>query len=74
MLNYYFKDYLSVFQNYGNQTRVIRLKVAPNMADPISFNVKRPYSLKLKEDETVCISNCIEVKKSKIFNMQRASI
>ena len=37
-----FRDYhLSVFQNYGTPTRVTRLKVAPNMADP-----KRERSLK----------------------------
>ena len=26
-----------MFQNYGNPTRVTRLKVAPNMADPTSM-------------------------------------
>ena len=29
-------------KNYGTPTRVTRLKVAPNMADPISFNENRP--------------------------------
>ena len=28
--------------NYGNPTRVTRLKVEPNMADPISLNEKWP--------------------------------
>ena len=41
MLNYWFPDYhLSVTQcskKYGSLTRVTRLKVAPNMADPISI-------------------------------------
>ena len=50
MLNYEFKDYhLSVFQNYGSPTRVTRLKVAPNMADPISFNEKRPNADSARE-------------------------
>ena len=42
MLKYWFPDYhLSVTQcskTYGNPTRVTRLKVAPNMADPISIS------------------------------------
>ena len=29
-------------KNYGSPTRVIRLKVEPNKADPISLNEKRP--------------------------------
>ena len=29
-------------KNYGSPTRVTRLKVTPNMADPISLNEKRP--------------------------------
>ena len=33
-------------KNYVSQTRVIRLKVAPNMPDPISFLTKRDRSLK----------------------------
>ena len=35
-------------KNYGSptRTRVSRLKVAPNMADPISLNEKRPYRYK----------------------------
>ena len=39
---------LSVFQKYGSPTRVIRLKVAPKMADPISFKTQdmSVYSLK----------------------------
>ena len=28
-------------KNFGSPTSVTRLKVAPNMADPISFNEKR---------------------------------
>ena len=31
---------LSVFQKYGSPTRATRLKVAPKMADPISFRLK----------------------------------
>ena len=33
-------------KNYSSPTRVTRLKVAPNMADPISLNENLPYSLK----------------------------
>ena len=40
MLNYWFLDY-RVPKNYGNPTRVTRLKVAPNMADPISIKDSR---------------------------------
>ena len=29
-------------KNYGSPTRVTTLKLAPNMADPISFNENRP--------------------------------
>ena len=29
-------------KKYGNPTRVTRLKVAPNMENPISLNEKRP--------------------------------
>ena len=29
-------------KNYGSPTRVTRLKVAPNMADPISLNENLP--------------------------------
>ena len=35
----------AIFQcskNYGTQTRVTRLKVAPNMANPISLNENLP--------------------------------
>ena len=39
ILSYSFLDYyLSVFQKYGSPTRVTRLNVAINMADPISIN------------------------------------
>ena len=40
MLNYWFPVLTTIFQcseNYGSPTRVTRLKVAPNMADPISI-------------------------------------
>ena len=38
MLNYYSEDFhLPVFQNDGSPTHVTRLKVAVNMADPISM-------------------------------------
>ena len=29
-------------ENYGSLTRAAKLNVAPNMADPISLNEKRP--------------------------------
>ena len=32
----------SVFKNYCSPTCVTKLKVEPNMADPISFNEKTP--------------------------------
>ena len=41
MLNYWFELKTVVFQRskiYGTPTLVTRLKVAPNMADPISLN------------------------------------
>ena len=42
MLNYKFPDfYLSVFQKLRSLTPVTRLKIAPNMADPMSLNEKR---------------------------------
>ena len=34
--------HLSVFKKFGSPTRVTRLKVAPNIADPTSLNEKRP--------------------------------
>ena len=37
-IKYWFKDYdLPVFQKYGSPSHKTRLKVAPNMADPISL-------------------------------------
>ena len=36
LLNYYFSGYLSLLQNYGSPTRVIGIKDAPNVVDPIS--------------------------------------
>ena len=39
MLNYVFKDYhLSVFQKLQHSDTFNQVKVAPNMADPISLN------------------------------------
>ena len=33
-----------MFQNYGSPTSVTRLKVVPNMADPISLNENLPVA------------------------------
>ena len=42
MLNYDLKTIIfQCSKNYGSPTRVTRLKVAPNMADPISLNEKK---------------------------------
>ena len=40
-------------QSYGTPTRVTRLKVAPNMADPISLNENFLYNL----IDEICIYN-----------------
>ena len=43
MLNIDLKTIIFHFsKNYGNPTRVTRLKVAPNMADQISLNENLP--------------------------------
>ena len=47
ILNYYLKTIIfQCSKNYGSPTRVTRLKVAPNMTDPISLNEKRSRSIK----------------------------
>ena len=56
MLNYQFPD--TIFQcskNYGSPTRVTRLKIAPNMADPIKIK-NSDSSLKMEKCKiyTVC--------------------
>ena len=47
MLNYQLRDYhLSVFQKLRSPTPVTRLKVEPNMTDPISLNEKETVALR----------------------------
>ena len=46
--------------NYGSPTRVTRLKVAPNMADPISLNKKKKKDRSLKGSKLLKISEKVD--------------
>ena len=56
MVSYEFLDYhFSVFQNYGSSTRVTRLKVALNMADPTSMKHSVSNLKECQEIKTVVV-------------------